>query len=107
METGHDRYGRTLAVCFVVDEDLNAWMVSQGLALAFVRYSTKYYPQQDAAREQRQGMWSGAFIAPWDWRYRNRQTEILGAVLVPIDSQDKLLPPAASGRVFRGTSHEP
>lgn len=93
IEKGHDRYGRTLAECFIVDEDLNAWMVRQRLALAFVRYSTKYRPQQDEAREQLEGMWSGAFIAPWDWRHRNRQTEILGATSVPIDAQDKLLPP--------------
>jgi hypothetical protein len=25
-------------------------------------------------------MWQGAFIAPWDWRVRNKKTAILGAV---------------------------
>jgi endonuclease YncB( thermonuclease family) len=38
--TGSDAYGRTLTLCTVAGEDLNAWMVRQGWALAFVRYSS-------------------------------------------------------------------
>jgi endonuclease YncB( thermonuclease family) len=38
--TGKDRYERILAVCSVAGEDLNAWMVREGWALAFIRYST-------------------------------------------------------------------
>ena len=30
-----DRYGRVVAVCYSRGEDLNAWMVSQGWALAY------------------------------------------------------------------------
>ncbi len=33
-DLGRDRYKRTIARCTVADEDINAWMVSQGLALA-------------------------------------------------------------------------
>ena len=36
---GLDKYGRTLAVCFVDGHDINAQMVRQGYAWAFVRYS--------------------------------------------------------------------
>ena len=36
---GLDKYGRTLAVCFVDGRDINAQMVRQGYAWAFVRYS--------------------------------------------------------------------
>jgi endonuclease YncB( thermonuclease family) len=34
-----DRYGRIVAVCFVGGQNLNAWMVAQGWALAYRRYS--------------------------------------------------------------------
>jgi hypothetical protein len=33
----------------------------------------------------------GAFIAPWDWRHRNKETVILGAATVPLDAQAILL----------------
>src|ERR1700680_3095954 len=36
---GLDRYGRSLAVCFAGRENLNAWMVREGWALAYVQYS--------------------------------------------------------------------
>ena len=94
---GLDGYRRTLAVCNLGDVDLNAWLVAEGFALSFVRYSHIYDAQEADAKEHRRGMWAGAFIAPWDWRHRNRTTEILGALAVPIDAQDKLLPQKSIG----------
>src|SRR5262245_22562373 len=41
-----DRYGRIVAVCRAGGEDLNAWMVSQGWALAYRHYSTAYVSQE-------------------------------------------------------------
>src|SRR5438874_5398102 len=35
-----DQYGRIVAVCSAGGEDLNAWMVRQGWALAYRHYST-------------------------------------------------------------------
>jgi endonuclease YncB( thermonuclease family) len=93
---GLDRYGRTLAICSVSGENLNAWMVREGWALAYVQYSRGYVGDEDAAREQRKGMWAGAFIAPWAWRHRNERTIILGALSVPITAQANLLIPASS-----------
>ena len=63
-----DRYGRLLAVCKARGEDLGAWIVKEGLALAYRRYSTTYIGQEDAARTARRGMWAGTFVPPWDWR---------------------------------------
>jgi Staphylococcal nuclease homologue len=85
-----------LAVCSVNGQDLNAWLVREGLALAYVRYSRAYIAEEAVAREQRKGVWSGAFIAPWDWRHRDRQTVILGALSVPASSQVQLLAPASA-----------
>ncbi len=63
-----DRYGRVLGRCSVAGVELNAWMVEQGLAVAFVRYSAQFVPQEDRARQARRGMWAGEFQAPWDFR---------------------------------------
>jgi endonuclease YncB( thermonuclease family) len=94
--TGKDRYARTLAVCSVAGEDLNAWMVREGWALAFIRYSTAYVKEEDKARTAQRGLWSGAFIAPWDWRHRDKGTTILGALSVPITAQKQLLEPVSA-----------
>ena len=37
-----DRYGRVVAACLVGDVDINEWLVAQGLALAYRRYSRDY-----------------------------------------------------------------
>lgn len=89
--TGTDRYGRALGNCFLEGDDVSSWMVRQGWALSFVRYSHAYDSDEVFARQARAGLWRGAFIAPWHWRYRNKQTEILGAVSVPVDAQSILL----------------
>ena len=71
-------------------------MVNQGFALAYTRYSQEYVAQEIAAREAQRGLWSGAFIAPWEWRHRNQETAILGAYSVPTTAQSTLLAPASS-----------
>src|SRR5712671_6908739 len=49
---GLDKYGRTLAVCFVDGRDINAQMVRQGFAWAFVRYSTSYVKEEASAKAE-------------------------------------------------------
>jgi endonuclease YncB( thermonuclease family) len=46
-----DRYGRTVAVCFLGSEDLNAWMVAQAWAVAYRHYSTDCVPEEEAAHK--------------------------------------------------------
>ena len=89
--SGIDAYRRTLGICSVAGEDLNAWMVREGWALAYVNYSSVYVHAEEDARTHQRGLWSGAFIAPWDWRHRNKKTVILGALSVPINAQKILL----------------
>jgi endonuclease YncB( thermonuclease family) len=48
--SGLDAYGRTLAVCRIRGEDLNAWMVREGWALAFIHYSKAYLPDEGPPR---------------------------------------------------------
>jgi len=85
--TERDQYGRSLASCFIEGEDVSKWMVRSGWALSFVKYSHVYDADEIAAREARAGLWSGSFIAPWDWRHRNKATIMLGAASVPVNAQ--------------------
>lgn len=71
-----DRYGRTIAVCFLDGVDLNAMMVRAGYALAYRRYSKDYVGEEDAARTARRGMWRGNFVEPWKWRRGTRTVRI-------------------------------
>jgi endonuclease YncB( thermonuclease family) len=93
---GRDRYGRALADCSAGGENLNAWMVRQGWALAYVHYSQRYAGDETGARQARRGLWAGAFIAPWNWRHRDTGTTIIGALSVPITAQAELLSPASA-----------
>jgi len=96
VSTAIDVYGRELALCSVAGEDLNGWMVREGWALAYVKYSSVYVSVEEQARTRLSGLWQGAFIAPWDWRHRNNKTVILGAFSVPINAQSILLPRSAT-----------
>jgi endonuclease YncB( thermonuclease family) len=64
-----DRYGRIIAICLAGKTEINAWMVENGWALAYRHYSTRYVPQEDAARIARRGLWRGSFTPPWEWRH--------------------------------------
>jgi len=93
-----DRRGRIVARCEVDGEDIQKWMVKSGWALSYVRFSHDYDADEAAAREAKAGMWQGAFIAPWDWRVRNKKTVILGAVKPP-ETAHAILLASASGSV--------
>jgi len=69
----HDRYGRLIAVCEVDGESLNAWMVRQGWAVAYTRYSYRYFADELLARTKRRGIWAGDFTMPEDWRRQRRK----------------------------------
>ena len=71
-ERDQDRYGRIVAVCHAGGEDLNAWLVSEGLAIAYRHYSTDYVGHERAAREAARGLWRGEFVEPWQWRKGKR-----------------------------------
>jgi endonuclease YncB( thermonuclease family) len=66
--TGKDRFDRVVARCSVAGEDLQAWMVRNGHALAFRRYSKACRPYEAEAKAAKAGIWKGSFEAPWDWR---------------------------------------
>ena len=64
FQSGTDRWGRVVAKCAVDGTDIGEWMVKQGLALAYRKYSLEYVSEEETARIQKRGMFSGTFIAP-------------------------------------------
>ncbi len=73
---GRDRYKRLVAVCSVGNEDIAVWLVREGCALDFLRYSKGAYAvEQGGAAAGKRGMWQGPVEAPWDWRQRKRRKD--------------------------------
>ncbi|MDE0035809.1 MAG: thermonuclease family protein [Deltaproteobacteria bacterium] len=68
-----DSYGRVVATCSVARQDINAWMVANGWALAYRRYSRAYLAEESRARVAKRGVWRGDFVAPWKWREAQRR----------------------------------
>lgn len=66
-----DQYSRKIAICRVYGEDLGAWMVGLGWAVAYRSFSTRYVPE-DLARRRKAGMWAGSFTPRAEWRKFSR-----------------------------------
>ncbi|MDC0418688.1 thermonuclease family protein [Pelagibacteraceae bacterium] len=66
-----DRYNRFIGVCFVKQEDINKWMVRNGYAVAYKRYSEDYTLDENFAKTNKLGLWSGSFLKPEKWRKLN------------------------------------
>lgn len=68
-----DRYGRTVARCAKAGQDVAGWLVSQGWAMDWPRYSGgAYAAAQDDARRSARGIWGSEFQPPWEWRASRR-----------------------------------
>lgn len=69
VEQDRDRYGRSVAICRVAGRDLGAEMVRQGAARAYLRYSNRYLPDENAARRAGAGVWSARMQSPETFRH--------------------------------------
>ncbi len=69
---GKDRYKRIIAECFKDKTNLNSWLVRNGYAVAYIKYSKKYLAAQNLAEKENRGIWQGIFEMPWDWRKKNK-----------------------------------
>lgn len=63
-----DDYGRIIAVCYADGVDVNATLVREGLAWAFLRFSDDYASLEAEARAAARGVWQGEAETPWDYR---------------------------------------
>ena len=66
-----DRYKRYLATCYKDKINLNKWMVRNGYAVAYKRYSKQYLNDEKYAKENERGIWKGSFLRPEKWRKLN------------------------------------
>ena len=71
IREGRDQYKRILAECFVNDLSLSSYLVKNGYAFAYRKYSKKFIADEDFAKSNKLGMWSMEFEYPWDWRKNN------------------------------------
>ncbi len=71
VREGKDQYKRTLAECFVNKVSLSSYLVRNGYAFAYRKYSKKFISDEDFARTNNRGMWSMNFEYPWDYRKKN------------------------------------
>ena len=71
ISSSKDRYKRYLAVCYKDKINLNKWMVRNGYAIAYRRYSKKYISDEDFAKQNKLGLWQGKFTNPEKWRKLN------------------------------------
>ncbi len=78
-----DQYGRTVATCYLGKTDLNEWMVRQGQAVAYTRYSTKYVAAESEARAAKRGIWAGEFQRPDEWRRSQRDIQAANVPAAP------------------------
>lgn len=70
-DEGKDFYGRVLGECFVNGESLSSYLVREGFAFAYRKYSNKYIEDEEYAKFNELGMWSMEFQYPWDYRKNN------------------------------------
>ena len=71
VREGKDQYKRTLAECFINDISLSRFLVREGYAFAYRKYSKKFIKDENFAKKNNKGMWSMKFDYPWDWRKKN------------------------------------
>lgn len=83
-----DRDGRIIAVCRHGGRDVNAWLVREGWALAYRRYTRAYVAEESGARAAKRGLWRGEFIPPWDWR-RGKRLNTAGRDIRHTASRDR------------------
>nr|DAO49594.1 MAG TPA: nuclease-like protein [Caudoviricetes sp.] len=68
-EKGKDKYGRTLAVLYNGNQDINAQMVIDGYAWAYDKFSKDYVAFQQNAQALKKGLWIDKdVVRPSDFR---------------------------------------
>lgn len=70
-----DKYGRAIGECYAGrrKESLNAMMVREGMAVAYIKYTDRYAGLEARARDAGKGIWAGAFLPPEQWRREHKK----------------------------------
>ena len=72
ITTGKDQYNRFIGICYKNNLDLNSEMVLNGWAIAYRYYSMDYVEEEEVAKQQKIGIWSGEFEEPYLFRKKNK-----------------------------------
>ena len=66
-ESNLDPWGRTVAECFIGYESISSYMVKNGYACDYVKYSKKKYAkEQEYAKSKKLGIWNMSFEQSWE-----------------------------------------
>jgi endonuclease YncB( thermonuclease family) len=82
-----DRYHRLLVTCHAGASSINAELVRQGMAVA----AGQFEREQSEARAEKQGIWSGEFDGPRDWRARRGMMDSSGPIDALLDWGKRLV----------------
>ncbi len=63
-----DRYGRTVARCRALGDDIGAWLVNEGLAFAYVQYGSDYIAAERIAAAADRGLHAVQVQTPSQYR---------------------------------------
>ena len=72
VKANKDYFGRFLGTCYKNKVNINQWLVENGYAVAYVKYSKDYIKYEEIARKNKLGLWEGNFLMPWEWRKKNK-----------------------------------
>ena len=74
IEKNKDRYKRSVGECFIKEESLSVFMVRNGYAFDWPRYSKgKFANDQEYAKMNKLGIWNMEFEYPWIWKKKVRE----------------------------------
>lgn len=99
-----DKYGRTVGTVIVKGRDVNAELVSQGMAWVYRKYTNdqKLYALEADAKQAKRGLWATDHpIEPWLWRKGKRTVEhntssVKGTIIGNVNSHIYHLPDCQS-----------
>ncbi len=73
IEKNKDQFNRLLGECFLDNESLSVYMVKNGYAFDYPKYSKgKFSAYEKYAKNLSLGLWQMKFEYPWIWRKKNR-----------------------------------
>ena len=88
-----DVFGRWLATCSTSEGDLSAWLVREGLGMAFIRYSKAYIAEEATAGARSKGCGRAHSLHHGTGAARTANTAILGPYK-PTKIQERILLPS-------------
>ena len=78
-----DKYGRTLGIVKIGEEDINQYMISEGVAWHYKKYANtqpteeadRYAKAEETARLNKKGLWIQEHpTPPWEFREQNKNS---------------------------------